>query len=493
MGDVVLYVYVLLGTIVALYFIYWNTHPLSSIPTIGPSLPLLSYLGAYRYYHNAREMLLEGYKKHKTFKVPLLAQWLVVVSGSEMNEELRKVPDTHASFMQAANDVFLSKYTMAPDINDHPIHINVIRGALTRNLGVLFGDILDEIRIVFPEAIPAHDDDWIPISVLHTMAHVISRASNRIFVGVPLCRDPEYLSLVLNYAFDVSRARDILELVPGFVGLFLPWSRRALRRMAAYITPIIRERQRYLDIHGGDWPDKPNDFIMWMIEEARKTGKDINLIVQAVLVSNFAAIHTSSHSLTHAIYDLAHRSEYLQPLREEVRAVVAEHGWTKLAIGKMWKLDSFMRESQRVNGISGISVMRKILQDTTLRDGTYLPKGTLVVAAAHATHLDSEHYKNPNVFDGFRFSDKRTEGKQRIKHQYVNTSAEFVAFGNGKHACPGRFFAVNEIKTMMAYILLNYDFKFEDGVGRPENKWIWHSIFPSNTKVLFRRRKIIPN
>ena len=38
-------------------------------------------------------------------------------------------------------------------------------------------------------------------------------------------------------------------------------------------------------------------------------------------------------------------------LREEIEAIIAEDGWTKAAMGKMWKLDSLFRESIRHNGI----------------------------------------------------------------------------------------------------------------------------------------------
>ena len=56
-------------------------------------------------------------------------------------------------------------------------------------------------------------------------------------------------------------------------------------------------------------------------------------------------------SITHAIYHLAERPELLQPLREEIEPLVNEEGWTKNAMGKMWKLDSVFRESSRYHGI----------------------------------------------------------------------------------------------------------------------------------------------
>lgn len=97
-------------------------------------------------------------------------------------------------------------------------------------------------------------------------------------------------------------------------------------------------------------------------------------MIQLILLSDFAAIHTSSNvsrldcdytderclmlgiavqSITHSLFNLAANTEYMQPLREEVEAVIQEHGWTKNAIDKVWKLDSFMRESQCLGGIAG--------------------------------------------------------------------------------------------------------------------------------------------
>ena len=56
-------------------------------------------------------------------------------------------------------------------------------------------------------------------------------------------------------------------------------------------------------------------------------------------------------SFTHALFHLAAEPHYAEPLREEVERVIKEDGWTKVAMTKMWKLDSFLKESQRINGI----------------------------------------------------------------------------------------------------------------------------------------------
>ena len=55
---------------------------------------------------------------------------------------------------------------------------------------------------------------------------------------------------------------------------------------------------------------------------------------------------------------------------------------------------------------------------------------------------------------------------------------------------PGRFFAANELKAMMAHVVMNYDVKFEQEGVRPPNKWYGLSLGPDPTaKVLFRKRQ----
>ncbi len=80
------------------------------------------------------------------------------------------------------------------------------------------------------------------------------------------------------------------------------------------------------------------------------------------------------------------------------------------------------------------SVTRKALMDVTLNDGTFIPKNTLVVAASYPTHNDDSIYENAATFDPFRFSRMREEDGEGTKHQYVNTSVEYIPFGHGKHA-----------------------------------------------------------
>ena len=55
---------------------------------------------------------------------------------------------------------------------------------------------------------------------------------------------------------------------------------------------------------------------------------------------------------------------------------------------------------------------------------------------------------------------------------------------------PGRFFVVNEIKGLLAYIIATYDIKFEEGQSVPRGYHISGGPrAPATRNVMFRARK----
>ncbi|KAF5384086.1 hypothetical protein D9615_003288 [Tricholomella constricta] len=98
-------------------------------------------------------------------------------------------------------------------------------------------------------------------------------------------------------------------------------------------------------------------------------------------------------SLTQALYHLAANSECIKPLREEIERVVSQEGWTKLAMGELLKLDSFLKESQRLSGLG----------PQTVHVFTRIPAGITITIAALPTHMDDGIYPNAKEVDAFRF------------------------------------------------------------------------------------------
>ena len=74
---------------------------------------------------------------------------------------------------------------------------------------------------------------------------------------------------------------------------------------------------------------------------------------------SFASVNTTTNALVFIVLDLAARPEYTQPLRDEIEEVVKqdnveedEYGvlrFKQSSLAKLWKLDSFMKESSRMS------------------------------------------------------------------------------------------------------------------------------------------------
>lgn len=157
----------------------------------------------------------------------------------------------------------------------------------------------------------------------------------------------------------------------------------------------------------------------------------------------------------------------------------------------MRKLDSFIRESQRFAPVSLIGFNRLVTakEGVTLSTGYHIPGGSFLAVPSAQVAMDPDLWENPTQFDGLRFDKLRSIPGNENKYQLVTVNPEHILFGQGTQACPGRFFASNEIKVILIYTVLNYDLKLEDGCQRPANRYGGIQISPDPTaKVCFRKR-----
>ena len=78
--------------------------------------------------------------------------------------------------------------------------------------------------------------------------------------------------------------------------------------------------------------------------------KDPVNVARRQIFLGLGSIHTTASAANHAIHDLCAHPELVAPLREELEQVVGRNGdLSKQVLMKLWKMDSFLSESQRVN------------------------------------------------------------------------------------------------------------------------------------------------
>ncbi|KAF7297713.1 hypothetical protein MKEN_01394600 [Mycena kentingensis (nom. inval.)] len=452
----------------------------TNVPAIidPPSyIPFAHFLGTVKFIRSAPETLARGYKQYPggVFRVPLpfiSRGWMFLANGRSRVQEMVSASDDVLSFEVAAGESAQFNYTLGRAITENQYHANATRNGLTRNLERCYPDVHDEMVQAFEDGIQLPDPEWHVFSVQSTILQVTARSANRIFVGFPLCRNQVYLDLVINFAASVLVRGMLINMLPQFLkpilGPLISQRRSARRKILGFLRETMEHRIQMDREHGRDWEGRPNDLLSWLLQFANEDEeRTAPALAMRILVMNFAAIHTTTTTMTAVLYDLAARPDLVPTLREEVESVIQRNGWTKAAIGKMYKLDSFLRESQRLGpGLGPVSLTRKVVSKDgfTFTDGAFVPYGVFLSVPAHLQQRDKEFCDNPETFDAFRFSRERESGKM-FTNQAATTGAGYLPFGHGRHACPGRFFAIMIVKSMLAYLLINYDLKAEARVG----------------------------
>lgn len=237
--------------------------------------------------------------------------------------------------------------------------------------------------------------------------------------------------------------------------------------------------------------------------------KDPMIICERLKVVKFAAIHISTITTTNTIFDLVSppsSESIIDALRQEANEVLAANNntWTKQGLTQMYKIDSTIKESLRVRLMSAYGLLRAVVKKggiTTPYNRTYLPEGASVGIGVQAIHRGSNVYTQPDQYQPFRFADLRAAATAKVEggttgalkaanFAFPSVSPTFQSFGFGRHACLGRFFAANELKLLLAYIVQHYDLQMQE--KRPETTWIGPvMVCPMDKTIKMKRREII--
>jgi cytochrome P450 len=137
---------------------------------------------------------------------------------------------------------------------------------------------------------------------------------------------------------------------------------------------------------------------------------------------------------------------------------------TNEMLRKMVKLDSAINETTRL--MSMPLTIREATADLEfeLASGAklLLRKGEQLYPYPRITHLDSEIYPDPHVFKFDRFLPK--DGPKHFFKNGQRVAFCLLPFGGGQSMCPGRFFARNEFKIVVATLLSAFEVELQSAV-----------------------------
>ncbi|RHZ55175.1 uncharacterized protein CDV56_107749 [Aspergillus thermomutatus] len=516
--TIILTILVLLGTVIIYPVLFRFRYP-ANLPRAGepPGKRSFSWRTRWRYYTDCEELYKETYEtytKHgRTALLPGLGfRHEIILPQSAMKWVLAR-PEAELSHVDAVLEVVQLAYALGDaKYKADPWPCMLVKADINAKLEAVGAVLDEELRGAFDRYFGTDGEGWREVDLLPTVRMVVAQAASRFTVGLPLCRDEEYLrdcwkvvdGMVMNGGLTGALPRALRPIL----GPAVTWKlRQDIQRIRQHFAPLYHQRLSMLD--EGDQQDKPQDLLQKMLEFARNERpdelRDLDSMTRRLCFANFAAVHQTSLLVTNIllnVLDSDHDFDTVAALRDEVHRIIGPDGtgqWTKSNVARMFKADSIARETLRLHSNTNRGVFRKVLVDgLTTEDGIKLPRNSYVSFLARPLQCDPEKFESPLRFDPFRFSRLRetasveagTEKPRGSNLSFVSTSPEHLPFGHGNHSCPGRFLVDFEVKMILAYVLNNYEIQFPADYGgrRPASKWVAEALAPPAARIRVRRR-----
>eukprot|EP00884_Botryococcus_braunii_P015488 jgi/Botrbrau1/2622/Bobra.145_1s0040.1 len=233
-------------------------------------------------------------------------------------------------------------------------------------------------------------------------------------------------------------------------------------------------------------------------QDASKPLSDADLGAQFA-VFFFAGTDTTGHTVAWTLYHLIQNPEVLGKVEKELDdlglLVTAERPSPRpleyTDLSKLIYLGWVFKESMRMTPVVGGVLAREALVDLTL-NGHFIPKGTMLCPAIHATHHHPDNWDRPEEFLPERWEGEGVEylpepsaakaGSPSEEHKHADQDAlereagfksrnkplRYLPFGAGPRQCIGMALAkMNGIATL-ALLISNFNFRLAEKMGGPE-------------------------
>ncbi|KAG0004140.1 hypothetical protein BGZ80_004325 [Entomortierella chlamydospora] len=459
------------------------------------------------------------------FNCSMKNQYLTVISGSLvreifMTEELNFMDavDEINGFRTFETSVLKSKH--GPDSRE--IH-EIVRDDITPFLPMFIPRIMEQLTTIVDDQL-GHCENKLIEKPLGIFQDMVAGAMANVFMGPKIAKDPKVIDSFIQCTYDFAE-------VVGKDNNKKFWRRFKIRTKYGYMNPLQkhvriltdaaapvvleRRREETEAAENGVEYVRPLDILQRLLDNFDKYGfVDLEDICGHLLILVIASVHTTSDSSSNMCYYLAafpecidtlyhEQQQVLDQIEKERQAsrqkklesgeVVTEQGFedTELdpkndrdlstsAIKRMVYMDSFIREILRCR-TERLSLAHLARSDVKLSNGMVIPKGRQVHVNIRSVHQGFDNQdEDPTEFRPWRFVGKPKSA--------TKISKDFLRFGMGRHACPGRFLAILEMKAIGSVIVSKYS-KIEIQDRSKTKKALFCELgIPADTGLIFTSR-----
>ncbi|RIB29026.1 cytochrome P450 [Gigaspora rosea] len=456
---------------------------LNEPPLVYYRFPIIGH--TWSFLTDCDKLILESREKYgETFSLYVFGQIMTIVGKETTHEVFRK--DQDFSFREGFKNQ-IPTHLIFRHANLDEKHAKIVKefvaGKLTHIISRIQKNIIKAIDLCIGECVEP--------KVIHdprnTLADIIAIPAANIVVGEECYNNEDILETFNNLTSSILK----LLRIPPILSFIHPWLHEQFitiplrfgwnpiskhkKVILNRIKPVV-EKRLYDKKRLGDAWVAPLDALQCQLNDPEATpdldpnNANYDNIADVICRIIFSAMAATSNGASRVLYDLCNGNEL-----------------TIDDIARMIKLDSFVKESLRlITPIVGLP--RKCISKScyTFANGYQIPSGRIAFINFRDTDNDEElQGQNPTEFRAYRHLERNSPATKLERN--------FLSFGGGKRACPGRTFAVNQIKIFIHKILLKYDVRTNNEEIEPKRRYFGPFPLPVNVDLVFENRKEIVN
>ncbi|KAI8148470.1 cytochrome P450 [Fennellomyces sp. T-0311] len=424
------------------------------------------------------------------FSIKLFTRNYYVMTGS-MIRELLTAPHKYVSFAEGVESVipvsrvfslsydhkYVDEDTSTPETY-FVIHL-IKKNLRPHQIDVFSSRIQRAFKEVLDEELQLNPGEKVQIEPGAFLSRTIARISCLCFIGSRVGNNKELIHAMATLTQSIITAGKMLHVLPAWIADMIVRRYFSIERemdlLMELLVPLIN------GIRSGEIPNDEVTYISLasMLSKADGSFRSPESIAFHFRTVALASIHTASQYTNFALHELACRPELQKELRNEISKL---DQLTPETVNTIALLDSFLREVLRYD-MDNLGNHHLTLQDFVLSTGQTIPKGSLIVIAADDAHRDPDltlqFETSLDEFDAHRFMNV-TVDKPSTK-----VGDDFLPFGLGAHSCPGRYFAVSEIKYVVAELLMKFKISTPSGKRSPDVYVLGTPKYPPKEDIIF--------
>ncbi|XP_043835817.1 7-alpha-hydroxycholest-4-en-3-one 12-alpha-hydroxylase-like [Dromiciops gliroides] len=333
--------------------------------------------------------------------------------------------------------------------------------------------MMDSLKILLESDVTMSPgaQEWKQAGLFQYCYNIVFRAGYQVLFGnIPTNDKAGHAQELLQSqkVFEEFRKFDIL-FPQAFYSVLLPKEKQEVRRLKHFFWDLL-SAQKILE------KDNVSGWILSIQQQLADLGMPELGLSQFNFVLLWAAQGNTGVVAFWTLLFLMKNPKALKAVREEAERVLRRMGQEVRPGGvpinvdysmlqQTPVLDSVMEETLRL--VVAPILIRAVMEDMILKmdDGReyVLRQGDLVAIFPYLfLHMDPEIYPDPTTFKYDRFLNPDGSRKVAFYKQGRRVKSPVLPWGAGTSICPGRFFALNEMKMFVFLMVTQYDIELVD-------------------------------